>query len=87
MTVAGSEILTEGIVGLYHRISRCVRGAFLCGEDEYTGKSFEHRKTRVEARLQLLSQTFAIQVCAFAIMSNHLCGSSDQARLGGELVR
>ena len=72
MTVARSEIVTEGVEGIYHCISRCVRRAFLCGEDEYTGKSFEHRKSWVEARLELLAKTFAIQVCAFAVMSNHL---------------
>ena len=72
MTAARSEIVTEGVEGIYHCVSRCVRRAFLCGQDEYTGKSFEHRKSWVEARLKLLSKTFAIQVCAFAVMSNHL---------------
>ena len=72
MTVARGEIVTEGVEGIYHCISRCVRRAFLCGEDVYSGKSFEHRKSWVESRLELLSKTFAIQVCAFAVMSNHL---------------
>ena len=72
MTVARSEIVADGVEGIYHCVSRCVRRAFLCGEDSYTGKSFEHRKSWVEARLELLSQAFAIQVCAFAVMSNHL---------------
>ena len=72
MTVARHEIVTEGVEGFYHCISRCVRRAFLCGEDPYTGKSFEHRKLWVQRRLEILSESFAVEICSFAIMSNHL---------------
>ncbi len=49
----------------YHCICRCVRRAFLCGQD------YEHRRQWVVDRLAVLAKVFAIDLCAYAVMSNH----------------
>ncbi len=43
----------------------------LCGEDHFTGKSYEHRRGWVEDKLLELAKVFCIDVCAYAVMSNH----------------
>jgi putative transposase len=72
MTMARGEIVVEGVEGFYHCISRCVRRAFLCGVDGYSGRSYEHRKDWVRDRLKHLAEFFAVEVCSYAVMSNHL---------------
>jgi REP element-mobilizing transposase RayT len=55
----------------YHCISRCVRRAYLCGDDPVSGKNFDHRKQWLVARIKSLAAQFSIDICAYAIMSNH----------------
>jgi REP element-mobilizing transposase RayT len=55
----------------YHVVARCVRRAWLYGYDEYAGKDYSHRKDWVIDRMRELALMFAIDVCAYAVMSNH----------------
>ena len=48
-----------------------MRGAFLCGVDPLTKHDYEHRKEWIRERLELAS-VFAIDICGYAVMSNHL---------------
>ncbi len=53
----------------YHLVSRCVRRAFLCGITD--SHNFEHRREWMTERLALLTQMFAIDIAAYALMTNH----------------
>ena len=72
MTSPRRQIVDPVQPGFYHCISRCVRRAFLCGEDAESGRSFAHRKNWVEQRLLELATIFSVGVYAYAVMSNHV---------------
>ena len=72
MTVSRREIVQADEVGYYHCVARCVRRAFLCGVDEYSGCSYEHRREWIRQRLCFLMEVFAIELVSYAVMSNHL---------------
>jgi len=55
----------------YHLISQCVRRAWLCGNDIPSKNKYDHRKDWLEERLFHLAKYFALEIDAFAIMSNH----------------
>jgi len=72
MTQPRSQLVDLTLAGTFHCVNRYVRRYWLCGLDKYTGKSFEHRKFWVEARILELGNIFACGVHAWAVMSNHL---------------
>lgn len=71
MTMPRSTQISLPDTPWYHIVSRCVRRAFLCGDDHFSGQSYEHRRSWIETRMQELAAIFAIDIAAFAVMSNH----------------
>ncbi|RUL72713.1 hypothetical protein [Dyella choica] len=72
MTYPRHQIVDPGTEGFFHCVSRCVGRAFLCGEDAYIGRSYEHRRVWVEERMLALAECFAVGLYAYAVMSHHV---------------
>ena len=82
MTYARKSLVSLTDTLYYHVVARCVRRAWLWGFDEYAGRDLSHRKEWVLERLSQLTSIFTIDICAYAVMSNHyhLVVFVDQAR-------
>lgn len=81
MTRPRSALVSLEATPYYHCIARCVRRSFLFGIDD-KGRDLNHRKPWFLKRLKLLGEVFAIDIPAYAVMSNHyhLVLHVDQAR-------
>ena len=71
MTRARNQLIDLNATSYYHLINRCVRRSFLCGDDHYNGKNYDHRRQWLIDRIKHLSSIFSINIAAYAIMSNH----------------
>ena len=64
MTTARRALIAPESTPFYHVINRCVRRAYLCGQDTVTGQRYEHRRCWIVDRVKALSTIFYIDVCA-----------------------
>jgi len=71
MTRRRSSLISLQDTPWYHVVSRCVRRAFLCGEDAHSGQNFDHRRQWMVDWILRLVAVFSIDVAAYAVMSNH----------------
>ena len=57
--LARREMIDPTEIQVCHTISRCVRRAFLCGDDPVRGESYEHRRQWIRDRLEVLATALA----------------------------
>lgn len=71
MTTTSCRQISVETTPYYDVIGRCARRAYLSGFDSSSGKDYEHRRQWVIERLELLCSVFAVELCSYAISSNH----------------
>ena len=69
------EVIRPEEVGVYHCWSRCVRRAFLCGQDRLTGQDFEYRRDWIRDFEETLAGLCAIDIGFHKCISKVLHGA------------
>jgi hypothetical protein len=72
MTIARAHLVDPAVSRWYHCITRCVRRAFLLGDEPQDSKSW------IEHRLQELADIFAISVGGFSVLGTRRAGLSSR---------
>ena len=67
-----AEQFDRAEVCIVHLVQRCVRRAYLAGQDVVSGKNYEYRREWIRCRLERLASVFGIDVLTYAILSNHM---------------
>jgi hypothetical protein len=84
MTTARQDLISLKDTPYYHCHVRCVRRAFICGDDKYSGNNYDHRREWIRDKILAQIEIFAIDCCAYAVMSNHyhvvLCVDAERAK-------
>ena len=62
MTIARNPHIFLHQPTYFHLISCCVRRAFLCGKDKYSGKRYAYRKRWLEKRVFELTELFFVDL-------------------------
>lgn len=65
------DVLAEGEIQVVHCVNRCVRRAYLCGQDPLTGADYEHRREFIRRRMEFLAGVMGVEVLGYAVMHNH----------------
>lgn len=71
MATARNNLIDLDSTAYYHVVNRCIRRAFIMGDDPVTGKNYDHRKEWLVNRIKELASIFAIDICAYSVLSNH----------------
>ncbi len=67
-----AELFDPNEVCIVHCVQRCVRRAFLAGEDPVSGKNYEFLREWIRERLECIASIFGVDVLTYAILSNHM---------------
>ena len=62
MTLPRKQLISIKDTPYYHIVTRCVRRAFSCGKDKYSGKCYEYRRRLIVNRIKQLAEVFNIMI-------------------------